>query len=120
MWNVILNELGRLEQKGWPLTQLLPLLQTHKGLEHLGELVSKLDPRFRYALEARHNSWFQDLTYNFFANHNVSLVLIVLAELQTPSVINSVFVYMRFFGYRSIVERNFGRIRAERIEKIQK
>jgi uncharacterized protein YecE (DUF72 family) len=48
------------------LIQLPPSLQIFEGLENLRNLVSILDNRFRYAVEVRHTSWFQDLAYNFF------------------------------------------------------
>ena len=49
------------------LIQLLPSLQIHEWLEALREVVRRLDSRFRYAVEVRHSSWFQDLAYSFFA-----------------------------------------------------
>src|SRR5690349_824659 len=95
-------------------------LQIHKGLEHLRELVPDLDPRFRYAIEVRHPSWFQDLSYSFFANNDICLVWSVLAELQTPPIITTDFVYVRFVGDRSIQEKDFGRIQIDRIAEMQK
>jgi uncharacterized protein YecE (DUF72 family) len=52
------------------LIQLPPSMQIMPGLEGLKELVSLLNGRFRYAVEIRHPSWFQDLAYNFFVNNN--------------------------------------------------
>jgi len=49
------------------LIQLPPSLQIHEWLEALREVVRRLDSRFRYAVEVRHSSWFQDLAYSFFA-----------------------------------------------------
>src|SRR5262249_27436561 len=49
--------------------------------------------RFRYAVEVRHPSWFQDLAYNFFANNGICLVWSQLAELKTPPVVTTDFVY---------------------------
>ena len=43
-----------------------------------------------------------------------------LAELQTPPVITTDFVYMRFIGDRSIQEKDFGRIQIDRIAEMQK
>ena len=42
------------------LIQLPPSIQIFKGLERLREIVPLLDNRFRYAVEVRHPSWFQD------------------------------------------------------------
>jgi uncharacterized protein YecE (DUF72 family) len=102
------------------LIQLPPSLQIHKGLEHLRELVPNLDPRFRYAVEVRHPSWFQDLSYSFFANNDICMVWSVLVELQTPPIITTDFVYMRFIGDRRIQEKDFGRIQIDRIAEMQK
>jgi uncharacterized protein YecE (DUF72 family) len=102
------------------LIQLPPSLQIHKGLEHLRELVPNLDRWFRYAIEVRHPSWFQDLSYSFFANNDICMVWSVLAELQTPPIITTDFVYMRFIGDRRIQENDFGRIQIDRIAEMQK
>jgi uncharacterized protein YecE (DUF72 family) len=68
----------------------------------------------------RHPSWFQDLSYSFFANNDIALVWSVLAELQTPPIITTDFVYLRFIGDRSIREKDFGRIQIDRIAEMQK
>ncbi len=101
------------------LIQLPPSIQIHEGLEHLRELVPKLDPRFRYAVEVRHPSWFQDLSYSFFATNEICLVWSILAELQTPPVITTDFIYVRFIGDRRIEEKDFGQIQIDRIAEMQ-
>ena len=60
------------------------------------------------------------LTYNFFANNDISLVWSQLAGLQTPPVITTDFLYVRFIGDRSIQEKDFGRIQIDRISEMQK
>ncbi len=102
------------------LLQLPPYIQIHEGLERLRDLVPRLDVRFRYAIEVRHPSWFQDLSYSFFANNDICLVWSQLAELRTPPVITTDFVYVRFIGDRSIQEKDFGRIQIDRITEMQK
>jgi hypothetical protein len=49
------------------LIQLPPSMEIMPGLEGLRNLLPLLGNRFRYAVEVRHHSWFQDLAYNFFA-----------------------------------------------------
>ena len=57
------------------LIQLPPSLTISQGLEGLRQLLPTLDnTRFRYAVEVRHNSWFQDLAYNFFTDNNICMV----------------------------------------------
>jgi uncharacterized protein YecE (DUF72 family) len=100
------------------LIQLPPSLHIFEGLERLRDLVPELDNRFRYAVEVRHSSWFQDLAYNFFANNDISLVW--LAELQTPPILTTDFLYLRFIGDRRIQERDFGRIQIDRVLEMEK
>ena len=102
------------------MLQLPPSLQIFTGLERLRELVHQLDPRFRYAIEVRHPSWFQDLTYSFFANNDICLVWNQLKEIQTPPIVTTDFVYVRFIGDRSIQEKDLGRIQIDRIAEMQK
>jgi uncharacterized protein YecE (DUF72 family) len=102
------------------LIQLPPSLQIFEGLERLRELVLGLDTRFRYAVEVRHISWFQDLAYNFFANNAICMVWSQLAEIRTPPIVTTDFLYLRFIGDRSIQEKDFGRIQIDRVLEMQK
>jgi uncharacterized protein YecE (DUF72 family) len=102
------------------LIQLPPSLHVFEGLERLRDLVPALDNRFRYAVEVRHSSWFQDLAYNFFANNDICLVWSQLAELQTPPVVTTDFQYLRLIGDRSIQEKDFGCIQIDRVLEMQK
>ena len=102
------------------LIQLPPSLHIFEGLERLRDLVPELDTRFRYAVEVRHSSWFQDLAYNFFANNDICLVWSQLAEIQTPPICTRDFLYLRFIGDRSIQEKDFGRIQRDRLLEMEK
>jgi uncharacterized protein YecE (DUF72 family) len=102
------------------LIQLPPSLHILEGLQRLRDLVPGLDNRFRYAVEVRHSSWFQDLAYNFFANNDICLVWSQLTELQTPPILTTDFLYLRFIGDRSIHEKDFGRIQIDRVLEMQK
>jgi uncharacterized protein YecE (DUF72 family) len=102
------------------LIQLPPSLHIFEGLERLRDLVPELDPKFRYAVEVRHSSWFQDLAYNFFANNDLCLVWSQLAELQTPPILTTDFLYLRLIGDRSIQEKDFGRIQIDRVLEMEK
>ena len=90
------------------------------GLEGLRQLVPLLDNRFRYAIEVRHQSWFQDLAYNFFADTNICMVWSQLAGIRTPPIVITDFLYIRFIGDRSIDEKNFGKIQKDRVLEMKK
>jgi uncharacterized protein YecE (DUF72 family) len=97
------------------LIQLPPSLEIMPGLEVLRNLLPLLDDRFKYAVEVRHPSWFQDLAYNFFADNNLCLVWSQLAKIRTPPIVTTDFLYVRFIGDRSIDEKDFGKIQKDRV-----
>ena len=101
------------------LIQLPPSLTIKEGLEKLEKLFYKLDRRFRYAVEVRHKSWFQDLSYNWFANNRICMVWSQLADIQTPPIVTTDFPYIRFIGDRSIDPKDFGKIQKDRVQEMQ-
>jgi uncharacterized protein YecE (DUF72 family) len=96
------------------LIQFPPSYKIKDGLEALGKFDFYFDDTFRYAIEVRHPSWFNDLAYNFFKKNNICLVWNQLDIVRTPPVVTSDFVYIRFIGDRSISEKDFGTIQRDR------
>jgi uncharacterized protein YecE (DUF72 family) len=59
--DLFLNNMEPLQEKTLALLiQLPPSLDIMHGLERLRNLLPFLDNRYRYAVEVRHHSWFQD------------------------------------------------------------
>jgi uncharacterized protein YecE (DUF72 family) len=103
------------------LIQLPPSLKITEGIENLRQyVVPELDSRFRYAIEVRDRTWFQDLAYNFFADNNICMVWSQLTELRTPPIATTDFLYLRFIGDRTIDEKDFGRIQKDRVIEMKK
>ena len=102
------------------LIQLPPSIDIVEGLDALRNILPYLDKGYRYAVEVRHRSWFQDLAYSFFANNNLCLVWSQLADIRTPPIVTSDFVYVRLIGDRSIQEKDFGLIQIDRIKEMKK
>jgi len=102
------------------LIQLPPSIDIVEGLNALRNILPYLDKGFRYAVEVRHRSWFQDLAYNFFRNNQMCLVWSQLVDIHTPPIVTSDFVYLRLIGDRSIQEKDFGRIQIDRIKEMKK
>jgi uncharacterized protein YecE (DUF72 family) len=102
------------------LIQLPPSIQIVEGLDALHGIFPYLDKGFRYAVEVRHSSWYQDLAYNFFKNNRMCLVWSQLADIKTPPIVTSDFVYVRLIGDRSIQEKDFVRIQIDRIKEMRK
>ncbi|HKG71519.1 MAG TPA: DUF72 domain-containing protein [Nitrososphaeraceae archaeon] len=102
------------------LLQLPPSLTAKEGLKKLEVLVHILDPDFRYAIEVRHNSWFDNEdVYKLLCGNNICLVWSQLDAIQTPAELTSDFVYLRFIGDRSIDERDFGKIQKDRNRELK-
>ena len=91
------------------LIQLPPFLSEKKGFNPLQGMIRHLDKRFRYSLEVRHSSWFNDNLYELLKENDISLVWSVRDKLQTHSIVTSDQVYIRFIGDRSISEKDFGK-----------
>src|ERR671934_2806356 len=94
----------------------------YKGIENMRQhLIPQLDSNnFRYAVEVRDRSWFQDLAYNFFADNNICMVWSQLAEVSTPPIVTTDFLYVRFIGDRSIDEKDFGKIQKDRVLEMKR
>jgi uncharacterized protein YecE (DUF72 family) len=96
------------------LIQLPPSYELKEGLDTFRNYDFFFDDTFRYAIEVRHSSWFNELAYNMFRNSKISLVWSQMDVLQTPPVITTDFIYLRLIGDRSIQESNFGKLQRDR------
>jgi uncharacterized protein YecE (DUF72 family) len=92
-------------------------MTTKEGLKKLQTL--PLDKRFRYAVEARHKTWFDDEVYSFLKKNEICLAWSQIAEIQTPPIVTTDFIYLRFIGDRSIDEKDFGIIQKDRIKEME-
>ncbi|HET7643783.1 MAG TPA: DNA polymerase IV [Nitrososphaeraceae archaeon] len=101
------------------LLQLPPSLQIIEGLELIKNLRYTLDPSFRYAIEVRHHSWFNELFYNYLKERNYCLVWSQQDILVPPPILTTDFLYLRLIGDRSIDERDFGKIKKDRTKEMQ-
>src|SRR6185312_13969237 len=54
------------------LIQLPHYLTASKSFEAFENMVKKLDSRFKYALEVRDESWFNDNLYDFLRSNNIA------------------------------------------------
>ena len=102
------------------MIQLPPYLKITEWLEALKQYDFYFDDVFRYAVEVRHHSWFNELAYNFFQNNNICMVWSQQDKLVTPPIVTSDFVYLRLIGDRSIDEKDFGKIQKDRTTEMQK
>jgi uncharacterized protein YecE (DUF72 family) len=91
-------------------------LTAKEDLKKLEILVHMLDPDFRYAIEVRHRSWFDDKNvYKLLSDNNICLAWSQMDIIQTPAELTSDFAYLRFIGDRSIDVKDFGKIQKNRL-----
>jgi len=100
------------------LIQFPPWLKIMEGMDYLRTLDSFLDKSFRYAIEVRHPSWFNDMAYHFLRDRNFCLVWSQQERLATPPVKTSDILYLRLIGDRSISEKDFGKIVKDKQKEI--
>ena len=96
------------------LIQLPYYLTENKYFDSLQNMVYKLDHRFRYAIEFRDPSWFNDKVYDYLKDDKITLTWSIRDELKTPPIVTSDQIYIRFIGDRSIDDKDFGRIVKDR------
>jgi uncharacterized protein YecE (DUF72 family) len=98
------------------LIQLPPTMTKQEGFKKFKNLA--LDDRFRHALEVRHKSWFDGEVYDYLKENDICLAWSQLADMQTPPVLTSNFVYLRLIGDRSIPESEFNKIQKDRLKEM--
>jgi len=90
------------------------------GSEWLKSLLGELPPEFRFAIELRHNSWYQEYTYSTLRNHEVALVWSEIPYAKVPTVLTTDTIYLRLVGDRSIIDSKIGTLQKDRSKEIMK
>jgi uncharacterized protein YecE (DUF72 family) len=106
------ERLNALREKLGPfIIQLPPSFKFQKHSQQLVRFLEDLDgDHYRYAVEFRHESWFNEEIKSFLQEKNICQVWSINQYLTTPTTVTAGFLYLRFVGDRSI----------ERFNKIQK
>ncbi|HEY7733339.1 MAG TPA: DUF72 domain-containing protein [Nitrososphaera sp.] len=102
---------------GCLLIQLPPSMTMKEGMKKIPKL--PLDKRFRYAIEVRHKSWFDDEVYSFLRKNDICLAWSELEDMQTPTVVTTDFIYLRLMGDRSIPAEEFGTLQKDRTTELK-
>ena len=100
--------------------QLPPSLSYSEAKDRLEKMLDHLPDSYRYALEARHQSWFDGEVFDYLQKRNVCLVWNEVEGVENPAPVTSDFVYLRLIGDRSIDESQFGKILKDRTAEMEK
>ena len=98
------------------IAQLPPSIKYDLGLDALKEFLDLTDPKVRYALEFRHDSWLRNETYDILKDKRACFVWSVSEHVESlPPEVTADFVYLRFMGeFREFTK--FDRIQKDRTE----
>jgi uncharacterized protein YecE (DUF72 family) len=97
------------EKLGPILFQLPPSFK--QNLNRLQEFIQELRPHFQYVFEFRHESWFNDATYDILRKSNIALCITDLGGHLSPLVVTADFVYIRLHGPQIPYSGSYGKQR---------
>jgi len=113
-----LRTLDALQEKLGPFViQLPPSFKLPKHEKALSNFIDELNPRYKYAVEFRHKSWFNPETEKLLESKNICQVWSINQYLTTPAAVTSDMIYLRFVGDRAITE--FKGIQKDQTETMQ-
>ncbi len=99
------------------LLLLSPSARYEDMIEDLKHIAKILDERVRYAIEFRNISWFRHEVYDLLREKNISLTWSANMYVDTPPVMTSDSVYLRFIGDRRIT--SFDRVQRDRTGELK-
>jgi uncharacterized protein YecE (DUF72 family) len=112
------KRLEALQDKLGPFViQLPPSFKFQKHHQQLQRFLEPLDDRHRYAIEFRHESWFNDEIKSFLESKNICQIWSINQYLTTPPTITADFLYLRFVGDHAI--DHFNRIQKDQTESMR-
>jgi len=97
-----------------PLPPSMTMKEGLKKLEHF-----PFEQGYRYAVEARHKTWFDKEVYKTLSKMDLCLVWNQLHAIKAPPVLTTDFAYIRFIGDRSIDEKDLGKIQKYRLKEMK-
>jgi uncharacterized protein YecE (DUF72 family) len=100
------------------LIQLAPSYTLIRGEEELFEFLKGLPNDYRYAVEFRHGSWFNETVYDELRKLKVAMAWSEVQYTDPPPVLTTDFVYLRFIGDRSL--KTLGWVQIDRTPEMRK
>ncbi len=106
------------QKLGIILIQLAPGMKYNYNI--LSDFINILPVNKRYAMEFRHSSWFNPEIYSLLREHKIAMVWSILNYIEAPPVLTADFLYVRIVGDHSLSEKDFGSIKINRDEIINR
>ncbi len=100
------------------LIQLAPSYSLIRGEEELFDFLKALPTEYRYAVEFRHGSWFNETVFDGLRKLEVAMAWSEVQYTEPPPVVTTDFVYLRFIGDRSLTK--LGSVQIDRTPEMRK
>lgn len=100
------------------LIQLAPSYSMIRGEEELFDFLKSLPTEYRYAVEFRHGSWFNETVFEALRKLEVAMAWSEVMYTEPPPVVTTDFVYLRFIGDRSL--KKLGWVQIDRVPEMKK
>lgn len=108
------------EKLGMVLVQFPHSFTQNDGFEDFRKFLKLLPQDLQFAVEFRHNSWFNDEVYSLMKEENITLAWSEIPMAAPPDELTSSSAYLRLVGDRSINEKDFGTVQKDRSDIIRK
>lgn len=102
------------------LIQFPHLFVYDTGAEKLEKFLKSLPSDLKFAIEFRHDSWFNSHTCSLLKDMNVTLVWSEVPMTLSTTTTTSSSAYVRLVGDRTIKEKDFGSVQRDRKDVIEK
>jgi uncharacterized protein YecE (DUF72 family) len=102
------------------LIQLPPSYSRQESGGRFEDFLRSLPPDLQYAVEFRHETWFNEGVFKLLEDLGVTLVWSETPYVRVPDRMTTSDVYLRLIGDRSIREEDFGRVRKDRTAEMVK
>ena len=90
------------------------------GAEKLLMIMNSLPEGYRFAIEFRDTSWFNESVISDIRARDLVIAWSDGPFIQDRSLLSSDIIYLRLVGDRSIKENEFGKIKLDRLDRIEK
>lgn len=90
------------------------------GSERLVRFLKMLPGNIHFAIEFRHDSWFNEDTYSALSEHDVTLAWSEVPMTASSTARTTSSAYVRLVGDRTIEEKDFGTVQRDRSDVIEK
>jgi uncharacterized protein YecE (DUF72 family) len=115
---LFLERISTLKNKLGPLLLQFPPSFGPEKILLLKDFLSKLPPKYKYAVEVRNKKMLNEKLYSVLRDHSIALTLTPILPVPETEQITTDFAYIRWEGDRRVVNGTLGKIEVDRSNDI--